>query len=150
MSENSSQSSPRDYRLSGLPPLFFETTVGDFELFRGPAHQDRVRGLVVDTDPFRSTVFFAPTRTRTFVAIERREAVGSQNGAVQCVCACGDWCCWSGDSSPFGLKLWPHPQVDQLFGLLTTTPLPATLAAQATLEPSRHSLLLRSTRTLSH
>src|SRR2546428_3695420 len=81
MSENSSQSSPRDYRLSGLLPLFFETTVGDFELFRGPAHQDRVRGLVVDTDPFRSTVFFAPTRTRTFVAIERREAVGSQNGA---------------------------------------------------------------------
>ncbi len=49
---------------------------------------------------------------------------------VQCVWA---WACWwasasSGAASPFGLKLWPQPHVDQLFGLLTTNPLPATLS----------------------
>src|SRR5712664_4695212 len=76
MSRNSSPSSPRDSRLSGLLPLFFETTIGDFDPVRGPAHQDRVHGLVVDTYAVQVNRLFAPTRTRTFVAIERREPVG--------------------------------------------------------------------------
>src|SRR5713101_2861080 len=50
MSENSSPSSPRDSLSSRLLPLFFETTVGDFDPFRGPTHQNRVRGLVGHAD----------------------------------------------------------------------------------------------------
>src|SRR5207245_7657850 len=47
MSESSSPSSPRNSLSSGGPvPLFFVTTICDFDSFRGPAHHDRVRGLV--------------------------------------------------------------------------------------------------------
>src|SRR2546425_10354429 len=50
MFENSSPSSPPDSLSSGLLPLVFETTVSDFDPFRGPAHQDRVRILVGHAD----------------------------------------------------------------------------------------------------
>src|SRR5712691_7030248 len=50
MSGNSSPSSPRDSLSSRLLPLFLETTLGDFDPFRGPTHEDRVRGLVGHAD----------------------------------------------------------------------------------------------------
>src|SRR2546425_246739 len=58
MSESSSPSSPRDSLSSGGPlPLFFVTTICDFDSFRGPAHHDRVRGLVGHSDAVQFDAF---------------------------------------------------------------------------------------------
>ncbi len=103
----------------------------------------------VTSIPAIVTVFFAGTRTSdarpvaigsgTYESGQKSLGPASRSAIpkksqrlprIQCVCA---WACWcasvsSGAPSPFGLKLWPQPHVDHLFGLLTTNPLPATLS----------------------
>src|SRR6266508_547709 len=132
-----------------LKALFLEAAVRDSESLRRLPYRDRVRSAVRDVNPrdrhgllrryahfgrsarrhrFRDALEAQKAWVRRAAPLSRRDP--KRLPPVQCVCA---WACWwasvsSGAPSPFGLKLWPQPHVDQLFGLLTTNPLPATLS----------------------